>query len=93
MCRCREHSGGSQLMTLPSTSSLGGRNYRVGLNMRQIRYTRYQERIKGRSVELLCSLVPAFPAKRSLYAGEFCACGQLCAWKAWSETSREVDVG
>ena len=22
-----------------------------------------------------------------------CACGQLCAWKAWSETSREVDVG
>ena len=20
-------------------------------------------------------------------------CGQLCAWKAWSETSREVDVG
>ena len=37
---------------------------------------------------LLCS--QAFQAL--IICGEFCACGQLCAWKAWSETSREVEA-
>ena len=41
---------------------------------------------------VLASFPQAFPTKRSLCAGGFCACGQLCAWKAWSETSRGVDV-
>ena len=45
------------------------------------------------AIALELASFPGFPAKPSLYAGEFCACGQLCAWKAWSETSREVDVG
>ena len=47
---------------------------------------------KGRGVWWNRVSSQAFPAKRSLYAGGFCACGQLCAWKAWSETSCEVDV-
>ena len=54
---------------------------------------------KGQLIRITCAIKKygnrflarsqAFPAKRSLYAGELCACGQFCAW---SETSREVDV-
>ena len=36
---------------------------------------------------------PGLPTKCSLYAArDHCAHGQLCAGKAWSETSRGVDV-
>ena len=40
------------------------------------------------------SLVPRpSPLTRTFTRRDRCACGQLKAGKAWSETSREIDVG